>query len=223
LAENDAAAKLKARLNQWQEYVGEVQERPAGPVRPAGPTENDAAPASATPSLEELPTAEAAHAVVLSPEYTPERAAGPVAALSSAQSTEPPLSRAEEYALPVPARSHHRTSAERSSTTAEPLVVDHIDTAAGVSDAYDTLLDTAQAAPYEPFQSAAAHRNGRQARNGAHATADPRTKRISKDAEYRAHAQRQVDYARRVNAILSVCVILLIALISCLITFILDR
>jgi len=232
LAEHDAAAKLKARLNQWQEYVGEVQERPTGSVWPPSPLE-DADPAPASPALEQ--PADATHAVVASSKRAPDLAppvSPPVPSLgasdgenpiaASCAPAEPVAAPRVEYPLPAPVDPRQETARKGSGTAADPLVVEVIDTT-GADNAYDSLLGAAPASPREPFQHAAAHGNGHRARNGVKAGSDPGTKRISKDAEYRMHAQRQVDHARRVNAILSVCVILLIALISCLVTFILDR
>jgi hypothetical protein len=117
---------------------------------------------------------------------------------------------------------HERNGKGRGA--AETLVIDVVGPEQEAV-AYDSLLETPLHAPREDFRTEAGRGNGHGIRNGVHAGADPRTRRLQKDKddEYRAHAQRQVDYARRVNAFLSVCIILLIALLSCLVTFILER
>jgi hypothetical protein len=235
LAENDAAAKLKARLNQWQEYVEEVQERPSrAGLDPAAVVSELRTPYThvrdgfghaVVPSIE------------LSPEKTPsEQSAGappiPAAAAISPVSAPPAAASGpsaptrDEPTLAAPMRSNGGPSRQPADDLIEILTdsisAGRIDTLRGDA-MYDSLLESTLSGYHGHHGAAAGRKNGHSATSAAHAGPDPRTRRIQQDREHRENAQRQVNYARRINAILSVCVILLIALISCLVTFVLDR
>lgn len=228
MAENDAAAKLKARLNQWQEYVGD----------PGGTGERPVSMAPASPAVGATPEGATAVAPVHADSASPELVAG-IRAVDSYDPYDPPNSDPQPAAgrqdeCPFDhscARPQEPPVRARNGTTKDTLIVERIDTVAAAGGSGSSKPGRASteprppAAPYFDAERPTGG-NGRRDRHGVYAEVDPRTRPVSNDRENRVNriqAERQFVYARRVNAVLSVCVILLIALISCLVTFMLDR
>lgn len=202
MADKDPAEKLKARLSQWQEYVGDLQERaPRLEPEPVVPG-FDAQVAPATDPL---------HAVVTSPETI--RTAAPL----EQPAWEPqPVSAAPEVGAPAdphvqPARPHQTPPLKR-------LVVERIET--GDAD----YGRTGSQGPY-PFGPKPVHTNGHGGRNGASQGVHPDGWRDRYTDEWLTGMRpgHTFSHARLVNVILCVCILVLIALIVGLATFILNR